>query len=29
MNEKSYGALIAIGHCYAMQDENYKALASY
>jgi len=29
LNGKSTPALIAIGHCYAMLGDNYKALASY
>lgn len=29
LNSRSTPALIAIGHCYAMLGDNYKALASY
>jgi len=29
LNEKSIPALIALGHCYSVIGENYKALTSY
>ena len=29
LNEKSTAALIAMGHCFAMLEDNYRALQSY